>query len=66
VTTPSRPTAHDIITAVTEAPDNIDAYNILDTCPLAMVWEIADLLYIDTGQHGRAWTMAHIVVEARS
>jgi hypothetical protein len=58
--------ADDIITAITEAPTNRAALNIMLTVPAGTVRAVADQLYIDTEHVGTHTLRCRIVTEARS
>ena len=54
-------TRHRLVALITEAPSTETALQIANAAPKGIVWAAANLLYIDTYQHGIAWVRRALV-----
>lgn len=59
-------TVDDIITKITEAPDEESAKAIINAAPHRVLMRVADQLYIETEGRGTSWIRRAVVKEARS
>lgn len=59
-------TCDDYVTLVTDAPDQDAALAVLAPCTMRMLWEIADLIYVDPYGMGHRALRRAIVAEVRA
>ena len=59
-------TVDDVITKITEAPNDSMAKAIMRSVPHKLILQVADQLHIETEGHGDGWLRTEIVREARA